>query len=152
MKPGDHVRYWDNFFDRSVVGVIQSTGESRGRCVTYVVEDESGSCYAHYSGDDGPLEPVEPVAAPAYRPTAAKAIEEECNSLCAMLVAKNKAYGNSVFEPVGIFSKLPVRERLLVRIEDKLSRLRAGHEFPGDDTIKDLIGYLILYRIAARQS
>ncbi len=31
-----------------------------------------------------------------------------------------------------------------VRIDDKLSRLQKGQEYPGDDTVKDLAGYLIL--------
>jgi hypothetical protein len=43
-----------------------------------------------------------------------------------------------------MFSKASPREQLLVRIDDKLSRLAHGSEFPGDDTIVDLAGYLVL--------
>jgi hypothetical protein len=61
-----------------------------------------------------------------------------------MLVEKNQSYGNSALEPLRLFSKASPREQILVRLDDKLSRLARGSEFPGDDTIRDLIGYLIL--------
>ena len=64
-----------------------------------------------------------------------------------MLMDKNRSYGNSALEPVKIFSKMDTEEQLLVRIDDKLSRLARGSEYPGDDTIDDLIGYLILLKI-----
>lgn len=65
-----------------------------------------------------------------------------------MLIEKNRAYGDSALEPVRIFSKAQTIEQLYVRIDDKLSRVEGGHEYPGDDTIKDLIGYLVLLLIA----
>ena len=54
------------------------------------------------------------------------------------------AYGNSALEPVRIFSKAEPREQLHVRIDDKLNRLMKGTEYPGDNDINDLIGYLVL--------
>jgi len=65
-----------------------------------------------------------------------------------MLLEKNKAYGDSAIDPVRICSKSPVEEQIKVRIDDKLSRIARGNEFPGEDTIDDLIGYLILLKIA----
>lgn len=65
-----------------------------------------------------------------------------------MLIAKNRAYGDSALEPVRIFSKSNNIEQLYVRIDDKLSRIQRGHEYPGDDTIFDLVGYLVLLLIA----
>lgn len=65
-----------------------------------------------------------------------------------LLIEKNAAYGNSALNPVRIFSKASAEEQILVRIDDKLSRLQRGHEFQGDDTIRDLIGYLTLLLIA----
>ena len=65
-----------------------------------------------------------------------------------MPIEKNRAYGDSALEPVRIFSKAQTIEQLYVRIDDKLSRVEGGHEYPGDDTIKDLIGYLVLLLIA----
>lgn len=65
-----------------------------------------------------------------------------------MLIAKNRAYGDSALDPVRVFSKNNAIEQLYVRIDDKLSRIKRGHEYPGDDTISDLIGYLVLLLIA----
>lgn len=65
-----------------------------------------------------------------------------------MLIAKNRAYGDSALDPVRVFSKHNAIEQIYVRIDDKLSRVKRGHEYPGDDTISDLIGYLVLLLIA----
>lgn len=65
---------------------------------------------------------------------------------------KNKAYGNSAAEPVGIFAKrLDTLAQIDTRIDDKLNRLMKGSEYPGDDTIKNLAGYLILRMIVKEQ-
>ena len=71
--------------------------------------------------------------------------------LAEMLSEKNKAYGNSAFDPVRIFSNVGAKEQLLVRIDDKLSRIARGTEFPGEDTIDDLIGYLIILKMALNE-
>lgn len=68
--------------------------------------------------------------------------------LCSLLIEKNKSYGNAALSPVRVFSKADPIEQLKVRIDDKLSRLQSGKEYPGDDTVKDLTGYLILYLVA----
>jgi len=68
-----------------------------------------------------------------------------------LLIEKNKAYGNSALNPVRIFSKSDTIEQINVRLDDKLSRLARGHEYPGDDTIRDLIGYLIILLIAKNE-
>lgn len=68
-----------------------------------------------------------------------------------MLSEKNKSYGNSALEPINCFSKGSTLEKLSVRIDDKLNRIKKGSEYPGDDTIMDLIGYLVLYRIASQK-
>lgn len=64
-----------------------------------------------------------------------------------LLKAKNKSYGDAALTPIRIFSKATAEEGLHLRIDDKLSRLARGNEYPGDDTIKDLAGYLILLMI-----
>lgn len=68
--------------------------------------------------------------------------------LADMLIEKNKAYGSSALNPVRVFSKASTEEQLLVRLDDKLSRLQRGHEYGNEDTIKDLLGYLVLLLIA----
>ena len=71
-----------------------------------------------------------------------------CMGIAQMLIEKNISYGNSALDPVRIFSKANSIEQLHVRIDDKLSRLMKGTEMVGDNDIDDLIGYLILYKIA----
>lgn len=78
------------------------------------------------------------------------AILDECNRIATFLIEKNKAYGNSALEPVRIMSKADPVEQIKVRIDDKLSRLARGNEYPGDNDIDDLIGYLVLLIIAKK--
>jgi len=75
-------------------------------------------------------------------------IIEQCLEIAEMLINKNKSYGNSALDPIRIFSKAGTREQLHVRIDDKLNRLMKGTDYPGDNDIDDLIGYLILLKIA----
>lgn len=80
-----------------------------------------------------------------------KMIEEECNSIRDLLIYKNKKYGNSAISPKRIFSKAKPTEQILVRIDDKLSRIEnLGIDGDSEDAIKDLLGYLILLRIAKK--
>lgn len=74
-------------------------------------------------------------------------IEHECDRVRDMLIAKNITYGDSATNPVRIFSRCSAEEQLLVRIDDKLSRIQRGYEYGDDDSILDLIGYLILLRV-----
>ncbi len=78
----------------------------------------------------------------------ATAITNVCDEVKRVLLEKNRAYGNSALDPVRIFSKADTVEQLNVRIDDKLSRLARGREYAGDDTELDLIGYLVLRRVA----
>jgi hypothetical protein len=80
--------------------------------------------------------------------SAGKEIYQSCHEIAHMLIKKNIAYGNSALEPVRIFSKADPREQLHVRIDDKLSRIMRGTEYIGDNDIDDLIGYLVLLKIA----
>ena len=77
-------------------------------------------------------------------------IDLECQNLAEMLKSKNRQYGNSFADPVRIFSKASPEEALLIRIDDKLSRIARGND-AGEDTILDLIGYLVLLRVLGRE-
>jgi hypothetical protein len=81
-----------------------------------------------------------------------KEISEVCEEVKNMLVSKNMSYGDSALEPIRIFSRADSVEQIAIRIDDKLSRINRGHEFAGDDTIDDLIGYLVLMKIARRRT
>lgn len=75
-------------------------------------------------------------------------ISRVCSEMADMLISKNRAYGNSALDPVRIFSSSDNVEQLKVRIDDKLSRFARGTEFPGDNDIDDLLGYLVLLKVA----
>jgi hypothetical protein len=65
-----------------------------------------------------------------------------------LLIEKNKAYGDTANQPPQIFSKLSPIEAILSRIDDKLSRIKTvGLNDKTEDTVLDLIGYLMLYRV-----
>jgi hypothetical protein len=70
-----------------------------------------------------------------------------------LLISKNQKYGNSALEPLGVFSQLSAKEGLLVRIDDKLKRIKNGSlQKDDEDVINDLIGYLVLLKISGNES
>ncbi len=77
-------------------------------------------------------------------------IISKCDAVKSLLLEKNAAYGDSALEPVRIFSQATPVEQILVRLDDKLSRISRGGGIVGDDedVIQDIIGYLILLQIA----
>lgn len=75
-------------------------------------------------------------------------VKNVCNSIADLLIEKNKSYGNSALDPIHCFYKGNSTEAIKVRIDDKLSRLMRGKEYGQDDTVKDLIGYLVLLKIS----
>lgn len=81
-------------------------------------------------------------------------IADECEAVRDMLIAKNKEYGSSAFEPIRIFSEAAPEDQIDVRIDDKLKRLKTIKQLPEvkihEDTELDLIGYLILKRVARK--
>lgn len=79
-------------------------------------------------------------------------IEKVSKQVSDLLIAKNQSYGDSALHPVRIFSKADSVEQLLVRIDDKLSRIHNNQSWPGDNDIDDLIGYLILLKIAKERN
>lgn len=91
-------------------------------------------------------QPVEAVPATTASDFATK-VRSELDAIGTMLIAKNAAYGNSALAPVRVFSRASSEEQLLVRIDDKLSRLARGAA-AGEDVVRDLVGYLVLLLIA----
>lgn len=63
------------------------------------------------------------------------------------LEKKSISYGDSVGKPLRIFSQAGTTEGIRVRIDDKLSRVARGKEWPGDDVVIDLVGYLALLAV-----
>lgn len=66
-----------------------------------------------------------------------------------LLIEKNESYGDSALKPAGIFATGNAVDNLTSRIDDKLMRIKSqGFRGYGEDNVKDLIGYLILLKIA----
>lgn len=105
------------------------------------------------SGQSDDLETAAPISATIgpdsdALPASAVEIANKCDAIKALLVEKNLSYGNSALEPIRLFSSADPNESLLVRIDDKLSRIARGAEFRNEDTLTDLIGYLVLLLIS----
>lgn len=73
-----------------------------------------------------------------------KRIAEVCDDLKDLLLEKNRKYGDSALNPIRVFSKADAREQILIRIDDKLNRIKNRQNDEDEDVIKDLAGYLIL--------
>ena len=81
--------------------------------------------------------------------TVDKLIEKVTEDIKELLLEKNRAYGNSALNPKNVFSQGDVFESLGSRIDDKLMRIQnVGVNDETEDTLSDLIGYLILYKVA----
>ena len=71
------------------------------------------------------------------------------NEVIELLLEKNAAYGDTANNPSNIFSKLDSTKAIKVRIDDKLARIKnKGFNDKTEDTLSDLIGYLVLLKIA----
>lgn len=76
-------------------------------------------------------------------------IAEQCLEIAVLLLEKNASYGNAALAPVSIFARnTSARQKIDVRIDDKLTRIARGHDYGDEDVTFDLLGYLVLRRIA----
>ena len=74
-------------------------------------------------------------------------LEKEFDRLKSFVVQKNKDYGDSLQNPIKVFSKDPM-QGILGRIDDKMGRIQTmGITEDTIDTVDDLVGYLIHLRI-----
>lgn len=67
-------------------------------------------------------------------------------SIAKLIKAKNLKYGNAALTPINVFNKSDAKNSLLVRIDDKLSRIQNSKELSKNDVV-DLYGYLSLLLI-----
>ena len=81
-----------------------------------------------------------------------KDLDSVLDDIRSMLIEKNESYGDSALSPIRIFSKADTMEQLKVRIDDKINRLKNGSSLVGDNDIKDLAGYFVIYLIAEMRS
>lgn len=62
-------------------------------------------------------------------------------------IDKNKKYGNSALSPLHIFYKGDSQNSILIRLDDKLNRIKNNSGAIRNNDVCDLIGYLILLLI-----
>lgn len=79
-------------------------------------------------------------------------IRTACDSIKELLVSKNKDYGDSALNPANVFAKGSAVDNLCARIDDKIMRIaNRGLNKNTLDTVDDLIGYLVLLKIALKK-
>ena len=66
-----------------------------------------------------------------------------CDGIKAILLEKNRRYGNSALAPLRVFSSLDASQGIRVRLDDKLARVRNSDKLRKNDCA-DLLGYLVL--------
>ena len=146
FKIGDTVRYTED----GDVGVVSEksgylyTVDFPGPCKANIFEEQL-ELVEPASEFDPPLEPWEK---DLLQTPFEKSVTRITDGIAKLLIEKNKAYGDSALNPVRVFSKASRIEQLNVRIDDKISRIQRGTDFGDEDTIRDLIGYLVLRLIA----
>ena len=74
-------------------------------------------------------------------------IVEVCENVAALLIEKNRKYGDSALCPMNVFSKDSASDSIRVRLDDKLSRVKNSDELRENDVL-DIIGYMILLTIS----
>lgn len=130
------------------------SGVAEGPAETLICTDGQGGILNTESAD-GALRlredrPASGAVRKAEQPTAdfTANLDAVLGELRAMLLDKNRKYGNSALEPIRVFSQASADEQLLVRMDDKLSRIRTATADDAEDAHLDLMGYLLLHRIS----
>lgn len=94
---------------------------------------------------EGKIFKIEPIT--YSNPTQHKIIDI-CVEMAHLLLYKNDKYGNSALEPKKIFFKGDNVTSILIRLDDKLSRIINNNSEIRTNDIADIIGYLVLLLIA----
>lgn len=118
----------------------------------YVVE-KIGTTYTSVINDSGKIEEFfhsrfEKVDTGLTRTQ--ELIKKVCEEIENELINKNRKYGDSALNPKRVFSKCDNIEQINVRIDDKISRIMSSQDDDTEDAEFDLLGYLVLKRVAKR--
>lgn len=105
--------------------------------------------FQHFCDGDSDLEgkifDIEPIT---YKNPTQHKIIDICVEMAHLLLYKNNKYGNSALEPKQIFYKGDNVTSILIRLDDKLSRIINNNSELRTNDIADIIGYLVLLLIA----
>ena len=94
---------------------------------------------------EGKIFDIEPIT---YKNPTQHKIIDICVEMAHLLLYKNNKYGNSALEPKKIFFKGDNVTSILIRLDDKLSRIINNNSELRINDIADIIGYLVLLLIA----
>jgi hypothetical protein len=120
--------------------------ERASRCRYWRAEDGNGQVVFEGSNATIPVQPITGFPEPGYtksKPNLGESAAQWLEGVAKMLREKNAVYGNSLGDPMRVFSKVDPIETILARIDDKLSRIARG-KAAGEDVAKDLCGYVAL--------
>lgn len=79
-------------------------------------------------------------------------LDKVTEEITTLLKEKNAAYGNTALNPPQVFSKLNATEAICARLDDKISRIKnKGINDETEDTVDDLIGYLLLLKMSMNE-
>lgn len=77
-----------------------------------------------------------------------KKIAEILDSMKDLLLYKNEKYGDSALNPNNIFYKGDSTNSILIRLDDKLGRVKNSPKNPKINDVADIIGYCSLLLIS----
>jgi len=109
---------------------------------------EAWDTHHHWDGDAWVEEYFEKVE-PEVTSVTSDLIRMECNYIEGLLLSKNRKYGDSALRNGYPFNIPPVTA-IKARINDKIARLNSNTLEEDEDVTADLIGYLILLRVAQK--
>ena len=75
-------------------------------------------------------------------------IASVCDGIKDLLLYKNKKYGDSALHPENVFYKGEASSSIMIRLDDKLSRVRNGQAVPAKNDVADIIGYCVLLLVS----
>ena len=153
------LRKHDEYHHRGVIGNRYIVTEIKKTEVKLCAEESNDLCF--YTSPDN-VEPLVQFTIPSWKEDNlrwiqtrtdsndfAEKLDEVASKVVNLLKSKNKAYGNTALDPVQIFSRLDATEAICARIDDKIMRIKnKGINDQTEDTVDDLIGYLLLLKMS----
>jgi len=153
------LRKHDQYHHRGVIGNRYIVTEIKKTEVKLCAEESNDLCF--YTSPDN-VEPLVQCTIPSWKEDNlrwiqtrtdsddfAEKLDEVASKVVNLLKSKNKAYGNTALDPVQIFSRLDATEAICARIDDKIMRIKnKGINDQTEDTVDDLIGYLLLLKMS----
>lgn len=84
-----------------------------------------------------------------YEMSTQEKIKKITNAMQDLLLYKNQKYGDSALNPNNIFYKGDATNSILIRLDDKIGRIKSNtEEKPRINDVADIIGYCVLLLIS----